>query len=228
MTVTLSDMVPEVVVTVAVILAVPAATPVTTPELLTVAILVVSEVQATWVVRVLVLLSSKVPVAVSEVVEPVFTVGLVGVMEMLVSARVLTMTVPEAVMPSCEALMVEFPAATAVTRPALTDATPDEELVHLAELVTSLLLPSTVVPLAVNCLVSPTLRKMEVGVIVMELSAPPETKKSPHPLLNSERRRTRSRTAVELGVRITALMFRIMREFYQKRLLRGSRLGKES
>src|SRR5690242_12998048 len=115
--------------------------------------------------------------------------------------------------------MVVLPAATAVTSPAFTVATPADELLHLALLVTSLLSPLTVVPLAVNCFVLPTVRKTEVGVRAMVLRELPETKKFPHPLVTNESERIRRRTAVVAHCDLTTLLARIIREFYQKRLL---------
>lgn len=90
--------------------------------------------------------------------------------------------------PSCDAVIVAVPDAIAVTMPALTEAIATEELLHFAVLVTSLLSPSPVVPLAVNCLLSPMVRKMEVGLTLMVLSELPETKKSPQPLPKNENR----------------------------------------
>ena len=161
--------------------------------------------------------SANVPVAVSGRVEPLVTIVVVEVMFIVFSAEVLTMTPADDDTPSCDAVTVVLPDATAVTRPALTVATPAEELLHFAVLVTSLLSPFTVVPLAVNCLVSPTVRKMEAGVTLMLFRALPETKKSPHPLEKNASRRRR-RTA-ELRMFATALIVRIMREFYQNGLL---------
>lgn len=129
------------------------------------------------------------------------------------------MTPPLASTPSCEAVIVEVPVATAVTRPALTVAKDEAELLHFAVLVTSSLSPLTLVPLAVNCFVSPMVRKIELGVTLMLFSALPDTKKSPHPLPDRARMMTKERTAVELSFPWTALPFRIMREFYQKRPL---------
>src|SRR5512146_38896 len=191
-------MVPDVVFTVAVIVGVPNATPVTTPVLLTVARVVSLELHATWFVNGCVLLSSNVPVAVRGVVEPAATVGLLGVIVSEVRATVLTMTPLLAETPSCEAVIVVFPAASAVTRPALTEAKVGEEVVHLADAVTSLLSPFTVFPLAVNCSVSPTFRKMDVGVRAMLFRALPETKKLPHALLNRAKVRMRTRLTQEL------------------------------
>ncbi len=115
--------------------------------------------------------------------------------------------------------MVAFPAATAVTNPALTVATPAAELVHLAELVTSLVVPFTVVPLAVNCFVLPTVKKIEIGVMLMVFRELPETKKSPQPVVTNVKTRIRRRTVPAPDFVLTAVSIRIIREFYQMRLL---------
>jgi hypothetical protein len=166
-----------VVVTVTVIVDVPEATPVTSPVLLTVAKFVALEVHATWLVRSFVELSAKVPVAASCNVEPDPTEGLVGVIARELSACEFTITLPVAFTPSCDAVIVAFPTVVvAVTIPAASTVADAEDDVHFAEVVTSLVFPSTVVPLALNCLVSPAFRKIEVGVTVMLFNAPPPTK----------------------------------------------------
>lgn len=168
---------PVVVVTVAVIVEVPAATPVATPLLLIVAAVVVPEVHATCEVMFFVELSAKVAVAVSCSVEPEFTDGFAGVMAIELRSDVFTITPPVALTPSCEAVIVAVPAVLdAVTIPAVSTVADAVEDVHLAELVTSFVLPSTVVPLAVNCFVWPDFRKIDVGVTVMLFNAPPPTK----------------------------------------------------
>lgn len=210
----------EAVVTDAVIVTVPAWTPVTAPVLVTVAVLVLPELHATWLVMSFWLLSAKVAVALSWMVDPADTVVVVvEVTSILCKAEVLTITPALAETPSCDAVMVVVPAATAVTRPALTEATPAEELLQVAVLVASWLSPLTVVPLAVICFVSPTAKKSEVGVRLMLFREFPETKKSPHPLPNRTTMRATGSTAVQLSFPLTAPIFRIMREFYQKRLL---------
>jgi hypothetical protein len=168
---------PDVVVTVTVIVEVPAVIPLTSPVLLTVATLVVPDVQATWLVRSLVELSAKVPVAASCAVDPDTTVGFVGEIAREFNACEFTITLPVAFTPSCDAVIVAFPTVVvAVTIPAASTVADAEDEVHFAVLVTSLVFPSTVVPLALNCFVSPDLRKIEVGVTVMLFNAPPPTK----------------------------------------------------
>jgi hypothetical protein len=187
---------PDVVVTVTVIVDVPAATPVTSPVLFTVATVVVPDVHATWLVRSFVVLSANVPVAFNCVVDPVATVGLLGVIASELSACGFTITLPVALTPSCDAVIVALPAVDpAVTSPVVfTVAEPEAEVVHFAELDTSLVVPSTVVPLALNCFVSPDFRKIEVGVTVMLFSAPPPTKNPLQLLRTSAEVSTRARS----------------------------------
>jgi hypothetical protein len=184
--VTVPLLVPDVVFTVAVIVEFPVATPVATPVVaLIVATLVVPEDHATCAVTFLVELSANVAVAVSCTVDPLVTDAGFGVMSIVLRSDVFTITPPVAVTPSCEAVIVALPTVDeAVTIPAASTVADAEDDVHLAELVTSFVVPSTVVPLAVNCFVSPDFRKIDVGVTVMLFSAPPPTKK-PLQLLHS-------------------------------------------
>jgi hypothetical protein len=216
----LPDTVPDVVVTDAVILAVPVATPVTTPEELTVATLVVSEVHATWLVITLVELSAKVAVAVSCCVEPEVTLGLDGVIAIELKSDAFTITPPVELTPSCEAVIVALPAVEdAVTNPAASTVAEAEDEVHFTELVTSLVFPSTVVPLAVNCFVSPALRKIDVGDTVMLLSELPPTK-NPLQLLNTSAKESTTPRSTQLTHgRRADCMLHLIREFYQTQLL---------
>ncbi len=70
---------PEMLPNIAVMVAPPAVTAVTKPLLLTVATDVLEELQVTWVVRLTVVLSENVPVAVSAWVAPTVMIGLAGV-----------------------------------------------------------------------------------------------------------------------------------------------------
>lgn len=138
LTANLSDvMVDDVVVTEAVMLAVPIVTPVTRPVLLTVAIFVESDVHVTWFVTSLLVPSAKLAFAVSCTVAPVLIVDVVPVTVIVLIAEALTITPAFASTPSCDAVIVVVPDATAVTRPALTVANEGAELLHLAVLVTS-------------------------------------------------------------------------------------------
>jgi hypothetical protein len=176
--VTVPDFVPEVVFTVAVMVEVPVATPVATPVVeLIVAALVVPEDHATCAVTFFVELSANVAVAVSCNVDPVFTDAGFGVMSIELRSDVFTITPPVELTPSCEAVIVALPTVDdAVTIPAASTVAEADDDVHFAEFVTSLVLPSTVVPLAVNCFVSPAFRKIDVGETVMLLSELPPTK----------------------------------------------------
>lgn len=176
--VTVPLLVPEVVFTVAVMVEVPVATPVATPVVaLIVATLVVPDDHATCDVTFFVELSAKVAVAVSCTVDPLVTDAGFGVMSIELRSDVFTITPAVALTPSCAAVIVAFPAVDeAVTIPAVSTVADADDEVHFAELVTSFVVPSTVVPLAENCFVSPVLRKIDVGVNVMLFSAPPPTK----------------------------------------------------
>jgi hypothetical protein len=141
---------PEVAVTVAV----PAATNDSNPALLTVAIAALLVDQVADDVRFCVVASLYVPVAISCVVVPTFPIGLAGVMA--IDFR-LGGTVTVAVPLTCEsvAVIVDFPAATAVARPeADTVATVVLENDHAEVEVTSFVEPSEYVPVAVNCWVA--------------------------------------------------------------------------
>src|SRR6185369_7506727 len=93
------------------------------------------------------------------------------------------MTFPEELTPSLEAVIVVFPAPTAVTIPVeSTVATELDDDSHLAVLATSVVSPLTVVPEAPNCFDSPITRKIDVGLTAIEFSASPDTKKSSQPL----------------------------------------------
>ena len=215
-TVTLPDTVPVVVVTDAVILAVPVATPVTTPDVLTVATDVVSEVHATWLVISLLVLSAKVAVAVSCWLEPESTLGFSGVIAIELKLDAFAITPPVELTPSCEAVMIAVPAVEdAVTNPAASTVAEADEDVHFAELVTSLVFPSIVVPLAVNCFVSPAFRKIDLGETVMLLSELPPTK-NPLQLLNTSAKESTNPKSTQLTHgRRADCMLHLIREFYQ-------------
>jgi hypothetical protein len=219
---------PVEVVTVTVITDVPAETPVTSPVLFTVATLVLPELQPTWLDRSFVELSSNVPVAVNCVVDPVATVGEFGVIASEVSPCALTITLPVEFTPSCDAVIVAFPSETAATIPAAsTVAEPDDD-VHFAEFVTSLLFPSTVVPFALNCLDSPTFRKIEVGVTVMLFNALPPTKK-PSQLLHASDKAITSirRPRLTKGRRADCMLHLMTRILPNSATMKGQRLVKK-
>lgn len=91
------------------------------------------------------------------------------------------MTVAVADSPPELAVMVAVPCPTAVTLPALsTVATAWFEDVHVAELVTSVLVPATVTAEAVMFVVSALERRIPVVESVIRSTEFSETKKSPH------------------------------------------------
>jgi len=137
--------------TVAVTVAVPVATLLAKPWLLIVTTAALEELQRAVLVMSCVLLSLKVPVAVNCFVVPIDMLELAGVTAIDTSVAALTVsdalpvTVPEI------ALIVVVPVPTAVARP---DASMVETLIgdadHVTE-VSSWVLPSSKVPMAVNC-----------------------------------------------------------------------------
>lgn len=174
---------PESVVTVAVMVVCPDAISVATPELLMVATLVLLLVHCTMEVRSFVEESANVPVAMNCCVSCVCrTEGLEG--ERPIDDRVLAVTIRLAVpvSESCVAVMLAVPAETVVTAPALTVATAELVVFHVAVEVTSLAAPFTVVPLAVKVIVLPLAASREVGLIVIEAMESPEVKKPLQPL----------------------------------------------
>lgn len=178
---------PLLVVTVAVMVVDPDESRVAKPLPLMVAMVVVPLVQATRVVRSLVELSAKVPVAVNCSVPWVRkTLGLLGVMAIEVNWVVVTIKLAVSEPESWLAEMVALPAATGVAIPELLMVTTVEgEAVHLAVEDTSLESPLTVVPLAVNCTESPTAARRDLGLTVREAMESPEVKKLLHPPMNA-------------------------------------------
>jgi hypothetical protein len=178
------------------------ATPVTRPVELTVAFDVSPLAQVTRLVMFWVELSANVPVAVSCVVEPVVTVGLAGVIAMLFSVAAVTVIAAVCVIPPEDTVIVAVPrplaALFAVTRPlVLTVATALFELLQVAVLLTSELVPPTVVAVAVNCCVSFSFMNRLVGESTSVSIEFLEGKNSSHPPSRSRNRKvgtTSSRT----------------------------------
>lgn len=182
------------VVTCAVIVLVPAASRVATPLALMVATVVLLLVHCTRLVMSFVELSAKVPVAVKACVPAVTkTAGFDGVIPIEESLVAVTVRVAEAFLPSLAAEMVLVPAATAVATPdELTVAVLVEEDVQVAEVVMSVLLPPTVLPLAVKFTVFPTTTSAPVGLTVTESRVSSETKNLPQPVVPNSMRAMRA------------------------------------
>lgn len=144
----------------------------TNPESSTVAISVSDDVQVTASVRSRVLLLARFPVAVSCTFDPRATVGVAGVMEIVLSVSAATTRLALSDSPLDEALIVTtvplpVPAERAVTRPdALTVAIELSDEDHVAELVTSVDEPPTLTAEALYCCVSSTANSFDAGVTV--------------------------------------------------------------
>jgi hypothetical protein len=120
-------------------------------------------------------------------VVPAGTLGLAGVtdMEVRIAGVTVRMVLPE-ILPKV-AIMVEVPAATPVASPVLlTDPTDVLDKLQITCVVISWLVPSEYVPVAVNCLVTPTGMLGLAGVTAIETSAavgaPPPPLLPPHPV----------------------------------------------
>ena len=136
----------------AVIVVIPGEMTVARPLLLTVATDGFDELQVTCVVISWAVPSEYVPVAVSCGVNPTLTVGLAGVTvmeERIAAAATVRVAFPE-IVPEV-AVMVAVPAAMAIARPLLsTTATNGFAELQVTSVVTSKLVPSEYVPVAVN------------------------------------------------------------------------------
>ena len=128
---------------VAVMVADATAPPVANPPAVMLAVLLFDELQVTELVRLLVLPSVYVPVAVNCCVVPSAIDGLTGVTAIETSAAAVTVKVVEPVTPPDAALIVVAPVATVFANPAAEIvATPVLEDVHVAELVRFPVVPS--------------------------------------------------------------------------------------
>jgi hypothetical protein len=179
--VTVTDVEPVTEPSVAVMVADPAATPFTKPAALTVAFVIVEELQVTRSVTSQVLASLFVPVAASCSVVLIGTFGLVGVTAMETGvahtfALVTVISVEAEKVPEC-AVTVVTPVAPPVTTPAvLTAAVVESEELHVTEAVKSLVVPSEKLPMACKDCVFETMTVAEVGVTdrpVSEAELPP-------------------------------------------------------
>jgi hypothetical protein len=157
---------------VAVIVAVPALTALASPPVLTVASNVFDEVHDRSLVRSWVVLSEKIPVAVSCWLVPAAMLGIGGVraIETNVAGVTVTMKVEEAVAQTLGMaqlpLIVAVPAPTVLTLPPLlTVATVESEELHVRSLVTSVWVVSAYSAVAVSCVEVPFATLAEVAVI---------------------------------------------------------------
>ena len=168
---------------VAVILVVPAVSVLAKPALLMVATAGVPEAQVTADVKSAVLLSWKVPVALNCCGEPAATLGFTGVTAIDTRGTALTVIANAGeVCPPNAAVMFAFPAATAVTSPALfTVATEGVSESHVACVVTFCVVLSVKVAVAVICsvwcctsvwLVAVTATEVTVAAVTMTVVFP--------------------------------------------------------
>lgn len=112
----------------------------------------------TWVTS-WVLPSLKVPVALNAICVPCGIVPFAGVIAMEFTFAALTVTEVPPVTPPKIAVMFELPTPSPVASPlTVIEAIPDADECHCATFVTSCVLPSEKVPVAVNCWDSPSVR----------------------------------------------------------------------
>lgn len=152
----------------AAIVLVPAATLVTSPLLLIVAVAAVEELQSTDSVTSCVLLSLKVPVAVNCLVAPMGIVELAGETESETRAAFVTVTEAVPLTPPEIAVTVTPPAATPVASPeefTVSKFCADED--HVTE-GSSWVLPSSKMPVALNCTAVPVAIVAVAGVTEMD------------------------------------------------------------
>lgn len=147
------------------------------PELLIVATVAMDEVQVTCVVRLIVLPSLNVPVAVNCFVPPMGTVGLAGVMFIDVIVALDTVSVVGGVLTTLAntAVMDVVPGVTPVARPNCPEVLPMEATEGWLEAQVTLVvrfcvLWSAKVPVALNCTATPSGTSAGDGVTAMETS----------------------------------------------------------
>lgn len=156
----------------AVIVAVPMPAPVANPVPPMVATKIEDELQLAALVRSWRLPSLYVPVAVNCWLVPFAIEPLTGLTETETRIGAVTATVAELVTVLELAVMLVDPSMFAVTNPAaVTGATAGNEDVHVTEAVTSCVLPSLQVPIALNTWLVPSGMEAPAGVIAIETSA---------------------------------------------------------
>ena len=166
----------------AVITADPALTPVARPVALMVAKFVALEFHVTLFVMSVALPSEKIPLAVNDCVWPVAIEAVPGVTKIEFKSTAFTVAVAEPVVDPIDAVMIELPADTPVTRPdEFTVAYAVLRAFQVARLVTSWELPSLYIPNAERCLLWPDAIENTAGVIVIEDSVGPFTTTVPVP-----------------------------------------------
>jgi hypothetical protein len=171
----------------ALIVLVPAATPMANPPVVIVATPVVAELQVTELVKFCVELSEKVPVAVNCCFAPTLTEGFAGVTAIDTNVAAVTVSVVEPLTAPEAALIVLFPAATAVASPpAAIVATEVVCEVHVAVLVKFCVELSENVPVAVNCSFAPFAADGPAGVTTIDTNVAEVTVRVVEPLTAPE------------------------------------------
>src|SRR6202040_2777312 len=180
--VTVSSFEPVMLPTVAEIVEVPAPTPVAKPVALLVATPGVAEAH-TALLSTCVVLSLNVPVAVNCCVAPLVIEGFAGVTAIDTSVAGVTVSSVEPLMLPTVAEIVEVPAPTPVAKPvAFIVATPGVAEAHTALLSTCVVL-SLNVPVAVNCCVAPLVIEGFPGVTAIDTSVAGVTVSSVEPVM---------------------------------------------
>jgi hypothetical protein len=164
---------PEVAVIVAVPCPTLVASPGVTPVVLIVAVVGVSELHCTVLVRFCVLPSVYVPVATNCCVVPSAIDGVPGVTTIDTSAAAVTVTVVDPMIEPDVAVMLAVPSPTLVASPVVAPvvlivAVMGVSEVHCTVAVMSCVLPSVYVPVAVNCCVVPSGSVGIAGVTAIE------------------------------------------------------------
>ena len=152
--VTVTDVVPETPLSDAVIMTLPTPLPFTSPAL-TEAMVLSEDTQVALAVRSAVVLSEKIPVAVSWMDVPLATSGFTGVISIAVRVAAVTLAIVDPTTPFRDTLIVELPRLTPVISPwlpgvLLTDAIPGADDDQVAALVKFAVEPSEKTPVAVS------------------------------------------------------------------------------
>src|ERR1700722_13671676 len=169
--VTVSVVLPVMLLEAAWIVVEPVVTAVAKPAALIVATVTAEELHVAVLLRFCVVPSLKVPVAVNCCVPPFGTEGFAGVTAIDTSVAAVTVSVVLPVMLLEAAWIVVEPVVTAVAKPAaLIVATVTAEELHVAVLLRFCVVPSLNVPVAVNCCVPPFGTEGFAGVTAMDTS----------------------------------------------------------
>src|ERR1700733_12704487 len=185
--VTVSKVEPEIDDDVAVIVEVPTPAPLARPAALIVAMVVVPEVQVTLDVRLCVVPSLNVPVAVNCWVAPLAIDGFTGVTAIDCRVAAVTVRVVEPLIAPDVAVMVEVPTAAALARPpVLIVAMVVVPEVQVTVDVKFCVVPSLNIPVAVNCWVAPLAIDGFTGVTAIDCRVAAVTVRVVEPLIDDD------------------------------------------